>query len=98
MRGMPRTLGRSIHAARAGFGRGMALERYARVVLIGFSGTGKSTVGKHLAERLGWALVDTDAEIERRAGTTIPALFASTSLIHTHGPPRDSVSISRLSV
>ena len=75
MRGMPRTLGRSIHAARAGFGRGMALERYARVVLIGFSGTGKSTVGKHLAERLGWALVDTDAEIERRAGTTIPALF-----------------------
>lgn len=75
MRGMPRTLGPSIHADRGETGRGMALDRFSRVVLIGFSGTGKSTVARHLAERLGWALVDTDTEIERHAGATIPALF-----------------------
>lgn len=46
-----------------------------RVVLIGFSGTGKSTVARLLAERLGWAWVDTDDEIERDLGMTIPAVF-----------------------
>lgn len=47
----------------------------ARVVLIGFSGTGKSTSSRLLAERLGWSWVDTDDEIERRWGTSVPAIF-----------------------
>lgn len=47
----------------------------ARVVLTGFSGTGKSTVAALLAERLGWRAVDMDQEIERQAGTSIPAIF-----------------------
>ena len=38
------------------------------LVLIGMPGCGKSTVGRLLAERLGWAFLDVDAEIERAAG------------------------------
>ena len=46
-----------------------------RIVLIGFSGTGKSSVARRLADRLGWAVADSDAEIERDWGATIPAIF-----------------------
>lgn len=45
------------------------------IVLIGFMGTGKSAVGRVLARRLGWRHLDTDAEIERLAGRTIPEIF-----------------------
>jgi shikimate kinase / 3-dehydroquinate synthase len=47
-----------------------------RLVLIGFSGAGKSTVARLAAERLGWQPFDTDAELERAAGRTIPEIFA----------------------
>ncbi|MDQ2655561.1 MAG: 3-dehydroquinate synthase [Chloroflexota bacterium] len=47
----------------------------ARVVLTGFSGTGKSTVAALLAQRLGWRTVDMDQEIELQAGMSIPAIF-----------------------
>ncbi|MDQ2684076.1 MAG: 3-dehydroquinate synthase [Chloroflexota bacterium] len=47
-----------------------------RVVLTGFSGTGKSTVGRLLAAQLGWTLVDVDTEIEQASGSTIPAIFS----------------------
>jgi len=46
------------------------------VVLIGYRGTGKSSVGKALAARLGWELVSTDSEIVRRAGRSIPEIVA----------------------
>jgi shikimate kinase len=46
------------------------------IFLIGYRGTGKSTVARHLAERLGYDSVDADAEIERRAGKSIAAVFA----------------------
>mgnify|MGYP001489640910 CR=1 FL=1 len=46
------------------------------IALIGFMGTGKSTVGRALARRLGWRYVDTDARIEAIAGCDIPTLFA----------------------
>lgn len=45
------------------------------IVLTGFMGTGKSTVGRALAQRLGLAFVDTDVEIERITGKTIYDLF-----------------------
>jgi shikimate kinase len=45
------------------------------IALVGFMGCGKSTVGKLLAERLGWQFVDLDAEIERRTGRPIPEIF-----------------------
>jgi len=50
--------------------------RDANVVLTGFMGTGKSTVGRLLAARLGRPFVDVDTEIVARAGCTIPEIFA----------------------
>jgi shikimate kinase len=44
------------------------------IVLIGYRGTGKSSVGKLLAERSGRTLVSTDAEVVRRAGQSIPEI------------------------
>jgi len=46
------------------------------LVLIGFMGCGKSTVGRNLHQILGWPLVDMDGLIEQRAGMAIPAIFA----------------------
>jgi shikimate kinase len=40
-------------------------------------GSGKSTVGARLAERLGWSFFDFDLEIERRSGVSVEALFAT---------------------
>jgi shikimate kinase len=48
-----------------------------RIVLVGFMGSGKSTVGRHLARRLGWGFVDMDERIEERAGRSIAELFRS---------------------
>ena len=46
------------------------------IVLVGFMGSGKSTVGKKLAGRLGMTFVDMDTIIEERAGKPIPRIFA----------------------
>jgi shikimate kinase len=46
------------------------------LVLIGYRGTGKSTVGRILAERSGRRLVDCDREIEARSGRSIRSIFA----------------------
>lgn len=45
------------------------------IVLIGFMGSGKSTVGKMLADILEYDFVDTDRVIEERAGRSIPQIF-----------------------
>ena len=45
------------------------------VALIGFMGTGKSSVGRIVAEQLRYELVDTDEMIEKRAGKTITEIF-----------------------
>jgi shikimate kinase len=46
------------------------------LVLIGYRATGKTTLAKLLAERLGWDWIDADVEIERRAGKSIARIFA----------------------
>jgi len=47
-----------------------------RIVLTGFMGSGKSTVGPLVAARLGWSFLDVDDVIEAEAGATIAELFA----------------------
>ena len=47
------------------------------VYLIGYRGTGKTTVARLLADNLGWKAVDSDEEIVRRSGTTIAEIFAT---------------------
>jgi shikimate kinase len=50
-------------------------ERPERVVLVGFMGAGKSTIGRRLAKRLGFSFMDLDQRIEVRAGRKIAAIF-----------------------
>jgi len=51
--------------------------------------SGKSTVGRELARRLGWEFVDLDAHIETREGQTIPEIFTE------HGEPEFRVAETR---
>jgi shikimate kinase len=46
------------------------------LTLIGYRATGKTTLARLLAERLGWDWIDADVEIERRAGKPITRIFA----------------------
>ncbi len=46
------------------------------LTLIGYRATGKTTLARLLAERLGWEWIDADVEIERRAGKSIARIFA----------------------
>lgn len=46
-----------------------------RIIIVGFAACYKSTVGKLLADRLKYAFIDTDAEIERASGLTVQRIF-----------------------
>ena len=48
-----------------------------RLVLVGMMGSGKSTVGRQLATRLGWNFLDSDAMVEASTGSTVAELFQS---------------------
>ncbi len=47
------------------------------IVIVGMMGSGKTTVGRRLAARLGIGFVDSDAEIETAAAMSIPEIFAA---------------------
>jgi shikimate kinase len=51
-------------------------EHTGHIILTGFMGTGKSTIGKAIAKRLGRPFIDTDTLIEDEVGVTISAIFA----------------------
>ncbi|EHQ88069.1 shikimate kinase [Desulfosporosinus youngiae] len=65
------------------------------IVLIGFMGTGKSTVGKRLAQSLAWDFVDTDYEIGEVTSMSVSEIF------RRHGETRfrseESIVVTRLS-
>ena len=67
---------------------------YRRIVLTGFMGSGKSTVGPIVAARLGWRFVDADEVIEAEAGMPIAEIFTK------HGEPdfreRERATIARM--
>lgn len=48
----------------------------AKLLLIGMMGAGKTTVGRILADRLGWPYVDSDSQVHQATGKTVPELFA----------------------
>lgn len=60
----------------ARFVRGTMNAADVNLYLVGFMGTGKSTVGRAVAQRLGFESLDSDHEIERLRGKTIPEIFA----------------------
>jgi shikimate kinase len=49
----------------------------SNIVLVGFMGTGKTTVGRLLSEQTGMPLVDMDTQIEQRTGKSITEIFAT---------------------
>jgi shikimate kinase len=53
-----------------------------RIVLTGFMGSGKTTAGTLLAERLGWSFLDLDREIEARHNRTVPQIFSESGEAH----------------
>lgn len=53
----------------------MKLKRTPGLYLVGFMASGKSTIGRRLAEELGWSFADIDAEVERHHGKTISQIF-----------------------
>jgi shikimate kinase len=46
-----------------------------RVILVGMMGAGKTSIGQRLAERLGWRYLDSDDQVERNTGRTVPEIF-----------------------
>lgn len=47
------------------------------IYMIGMMGAGKTTVGRTLAQRIGWDFIDMDREIEREQGKRISEIFSS---------------------
>ena len=53
----------------------LQLKRTPGIYLVGFMGSGKTTIGKRLAGHLGWSFADLDADIEAQTGMSISRLF-----------------------
>lgn len=51
-------------------------QKYKNIFLVGFMGAGKSTVGKIIADKMGYGFCDADTYIEEQAGITITQIFA----------------------
>lgn len=72
-----------------------------KLYLVGFMGSGKTTLARALGRRLGWRPVDLDDEIERREGQTVSQVFATAGepyfrkvereVLLTHLPDRNVV-------
>jgi shikimate kinase/3-dehydroquinate synthase len=67
------------------------MKRPLRIILTGFSGTGKTVVARLVAARLGWQAVDTDDLIVERAGKPIPDIFAQDGEEHFRRIEREAL-------
>jgi shikimate kinase len=67
------------------------VSNYTNIVLVGFMGTGKTRVGKDVAERLGLEFIDMDDCIVERAGKPIPDIFADDGEAHFRAIERQVV-------
>ena len=63
-------------------GGGAILQDEHAIFLVGFMGSGKSTLGPLLAAELGWKAFDTDALVERREGRRIESIFRESGEPH----------------
>ncbi len=68
---------------------------FDKIYLVGFMATGKSTVGKHLATRLGWRLEDIDHLIEVREKRTIAEIFATQGEPYFRAVEREILALLR---
>ncbi|WP_292521606.1 shikimate dehydrogenase [Methanoculleus sp.] len=66
-----------------------------KIVLTGFRGTGKTTVGRILADRLGMPFYDTDLIVEQRAGMPIPEIFHRAGEAHFRTLERETIASLR---
>lgn len=53
----------------------LKLKRTPGIYLVGFMASGKTTIGRQLADELGWAFIDIDDDIEAKAGKVISRIF-----------------------
>jgi len=53
----------------------LSLKKSSTIVLVGFMGSGKTSFGKELAQKLNYNFLDTDKAIEELLGTTVATLF-----------------------
>jgi shikimate kinase len=68
---------------------------FDKIYLVGFMATGKSTVGRHLATRLGWRLEDIDHLIEVREKRTIAEIFAAQGEPYFRAVEREILALLR---
>jgi shikimate kinase len=68
------------------------MSRPPRIILTGFSGTGKTAVGPIVAKRLGWALIDTDRLVEERAVKGILDIFRDNGEEHFRDLESDALA------
>ncbi|HEU4440183.1 MAG TPA: shikimate kinase [Methylomirabilota bacterium] len=68
----------------------------ANVILVGFMGAGKSSVGRLLARRLGRCFVETDDMITAREGRSIPEIFAERGEAHFRALEEETVRLLAL--
>ena len=74
----------------------MACEMPSNLILIGFMGAGKSSVGRILAARLGRCFVETDEMITAREGRPIPEIFADKGEAHFRALEDEAVRLLAL--